>query len=81
VVAFDRFSRDEIVGEVVCALQQIDLSDSECRAELAMPLVSRQTKVGETVVQLGRQPGYSLKMFRIVANYYCRYAISRRRTK
>ena len=43
VVAFDRYSRDEIVGEVVCALHQIDLSDSECQAELSMPLVTRQS--------------------------------------
>jgi len=62
VVAFDRFSRDEIIGEVVCALQQIDLSDSECRAELAMPLVSRQTKFdnvpdrGELLLSVCYQP-------------------------
>lgn len=44
-MAFDRYSRDEIVGEVVCPLHQVDLSDSDKQAELQLPLISRQSKV------------------------------------
>jgi hypothetical protein len=46
VVAFDRYSRDEIVGEVLCPLHTtVDLSDSDRQATLSMDLVSRSSKV------------------------------------
>ncbi len=45
VVAFDRYSRDEILGEVICPLHTVDLSDSDRQASLSMELLSRALKV------------------------------------
>uniref|UniRef100_A0A914VQV2 C2 domain-containing protein n=1 Tax=Plectus sambesii TaxID=2011161 RepID=A0A914VQV2_9BILA len=63
VVAFDRYSRDEIVGEVLCPLHTtVDLSDSDRQATLTMDLVSRSSRFqnsqnrGEILVSLCYQP-------------------------
>jgi hypothetical protein len=44
VVAFDRYSRDEILGEVIAPLHTVDLSDSDRQASLSMELMSRTLK-------------------------------------
>ena len=47
VVAFDRYSRDEILGEVVCPLASVEaLTASEGAASLSMELQSRSVKLG-----------------------------------
>jgi len=62
VVAFDRYSRDEILGEVICPLHTVDLSDSDQQASLSMELMSHTLKFqnsqhrGELLVSLCYQP-------------------------
>jgi Ca2+-dependent lipid-binding protein len=62
VVAFDRYSRDEILGEVICPLNTVDLSDSDRQASLSMELMSRSLKFqnsqhrGEILTSLCYQP-------------------------
>lgn len=45
VISFDRYSRDEIIGEVVCPLHSVDLSDSDREVPMSMELINRTTKV------------------------------------
>jgi len=65
VIAFDRYSRDEIIGEVICPLHTVDLSDSDKLATLNMDLISRTLKFqnsqhrGELLVSLCFQPATS----------------------
>jgi len=65
VIAFDRYSRDEIIGEVICPLHTVDLCDSDKQADLSMDLVSRTLKFqnsqhrGELLVSLCFQPATS----------------------
>jgi len=65
IVGFDRYSRDEILGEVVCPLYNVDLSDSDKEASLSLPLVNRSLKFagaqarGDLLISLCYQPGSS----------------------
>jgi hypothetical protein len=49
VLSFDRFSRDDIIGEVVCPLNGVDLSKNE--VALNKEIQARQYKVGETFLE------------------------------
>ena len=43
VLSFDRFSRDDIIGEVLCPLRDFDVVDKE--VALRMSIMPRQLKV------------------------------------
>lgn len=45
VVSFDRYSRDEIIGEVICPLHSVDLTDSERQIPMTIELTNRTSKV------------------------------------
>lgn len=45
VIAFDRYSRDEIIGEIICPLHTMDLSESDKQASVSMELMNRNSKV------------------------------------
>lgn len=59
VLSFDRFSRDDIIGEVVCPLSGVDLNKSE--VALSKEIQARQYKIrsqgrGELLVSVCYQP-------------------------
>jgi len=62
VIAFDRYSRDEIIGEIICPLHTMDLSESDKQASVSMELMNRNSKFqnsqnrGDILVSLSYQP-------------------------
>lgn len=57
VLSFDRYSRDDIIGEVVSPLAQLDLSNTETSLSLAREITPRSLKGrGELLVSLCHQP-------------------------
>lgn len=48
IVSCDRFSRDEIIGEVMCSLNSVDLSQSNKQVTLNLDVLSPSLKVSET---------------------------------
>jgi len=65
VLSFDRYSRDDVVGEVMVELEGMDLSSSEtCPLSLAREITPRSDKLrsqgrGELLVSLCHQPAAS----------------------
>lgn len=45
IISCDRFSRDEIIGEVICALNSVDLSQSNKQVTLNLDILSPALKV------------------------------------
>ncbi|XP_042214881.1 synaptotagmin-4-like isoform X2 [Homarus americanus] len=61
VLSFDRYSRDDIIGEVVAPLAQLDLTNTETCLTLAREISPRSLKIrsqgrGELLVSLCHQP-------------------------
>lgn len=50
-IAFDRFSRDEIIGEIICPLHTMDLSETDKQASVNMELMNRSSKVSLLSIQ------------------------------
>lgn len=52
VLSFDRYSRDDVIGEVVCALSSIDLSQIENQqVALSREIQPRSLKVSYFLIQ------------------------------
>ncbi|XP_045613625.1 synaptotagmin-4 isoform X2 [Procambarus clarkii] len=57
VLSFDRYSRDDIIGEVVAPLAQLDLANTETSLNLTREITPRSLKGrGELLVSLCHQP-------------------------
>lgn len=57
VLSFDRYSRDDIIGEIIAPLSQLDLSNAESCLSLARDIHPRSLKGrGEILVSLCHQP-------------------------
>ncbi|KAK3861439.1 hypothetical protein Pcinc_032602 [Petrolisthes cinctipes] len=61
VLSFDRYSRDDIIGEVVSPLAQLDLTNTEATIALTREISPRSLKIrsqgrGELLVSLCHQP-------------------------
>jgi len=65
VLSFDRYSRDDVIGEVMVEMEGLDLSNSEsCPLSLVREITPRSDKLrsqgrGELLVSLCHQPGAS----------------------
>ncbi|XP_026464140.1 synaptotagmin-11 [Ctenocephalides felis] len=65
VLSFDRYSRDDVIGEVVCALAGVDLAQAGCQqVALSREIQPRSLKIrcqsrGELLVSLCWQPAAS----------------------
>ncbi|RXG71593.1 Synaptotagmin-11 [Armadillidium vulgare] len=57
VLSFDRYSRDDVIGEIIAPLSQLDLSNAESCLSLARDIHPRSLKGrGEILVSLCHQP-------------------------
>lgn len=61
VLSFDRYSRDDVIGEVVCPLSTVDFGNSEKQVSLCKEISPRNLKIrsqgrGELLVSLCYQP-------------------------
>ncbi|XP_054711911.1 synaptotagmin-4-like isoform X2 [Uloborus diversus] len=61
VLSFDRYSRDDVIGEVICPLSSVDLEELAKQLELAKEITPRNLKIryqgrGELLVSLCYQP-------------------------
>ena len=54
VLSFDRYSRDDVIGEVMVELDKIDMSTSDqCPVPIAKEITPRSYKVYKTIIILG----------------------------
>ncbi|XP_015928434.2 synaptotagmin-4 isoform X2 [Parasteatoda tepidariorum] len=61
VLSFDRYSRDDVIGEVICPLSGVEIEDSGKQVELVKEITPRNLKIryqgrGELLVSLCYQP-------------------------
>ena len=48
VLSFDRYSRDDVIGEVLCPMSGVELSDQDTASELVRDIAPRSIKVSRT---------------------------------
>ncbi|XP_037083022.1 LOW QUALITY PROTEIN: synaptotagmin-11-like [Pollicipes pollicipes] len=64
VLSFDRYSRDDVIGEVLCPMSSVELAEQDTTCELSRPIAPRSIKMksqgrGELLVSLCHQPAAS----------------------
>ena len=55
VLSFDRYSRDDVIGEVLCPMSGVQLSEQDTTCELVRDITPRSIKVGQGDRRAGGQ--------------------------